>query len=498
MKKSIAKNYIYNLIYQMLTIVLPLITTPYLSRVLGAENIGIYGYTLSIVTYFVLFGTLGIAMYGQREIAYVQNDKTKQSKTFWEIVITRFITLTIASVTFYITFCIRGEYTTYYTILLLELLANALDISWYYQGIEDFGKTVIRNLVVKVLSLVCIFVFVKTQADLWKYMLIYVLANALGNATMWLYLPKMLQKISLKTLEFKKHIKPVLSLFVPQIATQIYVVLDKTMIGNITNNMSDVGFYEQAQKIVKTAMLVVTALGTVMNSRIANAFAENKKEDVKKYLMQAFNIVWMLGIPITLGIMAVSSNLVPWFYGEGYEPVIQLLIATSPILLAIGLNNVTGIQYLIQTKQQKNYTISVTIGAIVNVIFNFILINLIGTVGAAISSVLAEFTILSVHFIYMRKDIKILDVLKSSIKYLISGLIMYVIVLSISKLISSSILNTFILIAIGAIIYFVILLILRDKFLNDIINAVYNLPNNTGNRNGVILWNFHLKVKQLL
>ena len=178
MKKSIAKNYIYNLIYQMLTIVLPLITTPYLSRVLGAENIGIYGYTLSIVTYFVLFGTLGIAMYGQREIAYVQNDKTKQSKTFWEIVITRFITLTIASVTFYITFCIRGQYTTYYTILLLELLANALDISWYYQGIEDFGKTVIRNLVVKILSLVCIFVFVKTQADLWKYMLIYVLANA--------------------------------------------------------------------------------------------------------------------------------------------------------------------------------------------------------------------------------------------------------------------------------------------------------------------------------
>ena len=472
MKKSIAKNYIYNLIYQMLTIVLPLITTPYLSRVLGAENIGIYGYTLSIVTYFVLFGTLGIAMYGQREIAYVQNDKTKQSKTFWEIVITRFITLTIASVTFYITFCIRGQYTTYYTILLLELLANALDISWYYQGIEDFGKTVIRNLVVKVLSLVCIFVFVKTPADLWKYMLIYVLANALGNATMWLYLPKMLQKISLKTLEFKKHIKPVLSLFVPQIATQIYVVLDKTMIGNITNNMSDVGFYEQAQKIVKTAMLVVTALGTVMNSRIANAFAENKKEDVKKYLMQAFNIVWMLGIPITLGIMAVSSNLVPWFYGEGYEPVIQLLIATSPILLAIGLNNVTGIQYLIQTKQQKNYTISVTIGAIVNVIFNFILINLIGTVGAAISSVLAEFTILGVHFIYMRKDIKILDVLKLSIKYLISGLIMYVIVLNISKLISPSILNTFILIAIGAIIYFVILLILKDKFLNDIINQV--------------------------
>lgn len=472
MKKSIAKNYIYNLIYQMLTIVLPLITTPYLSRVLGAENIGVYGYTLSIVTYFVLFGTLGIAMYGQREIAYVQNDMQKQSRTFWEIVITRFVTLSIASVAFYFTFCIRGEYTTYYTILLLELLANALDISWYYQGMEDFGKTVVRNIVVKSLSLVCIFVFVKTQSDLWKYMLIYVLANVLGNVTMWLYLPKMLEKISLKTLEFKKHLKPVLSLFVPQIATQVYVVLDKTMIGNITKNMAEVGFYEQAQKIVKTAMLIVTALGTVMNSRIANAFAEDKKEDVKKYLLQAFNIVWLLGIPITLGIMAISSNLVPWFYGEGYEPVINLLIATSPILLAIGLNNVTGVQYLIQTKQQKNYTISVTIGAIVNVIFNFILINLIGSVGAAISSVIAEFTILGVHFVYMRNDIKIIDVLKLSIKYLISGLIMYVIVLNISKLMTASILNTFIQIAIGGIIYFVILLILNDKFLKDIINQV--------------------------
>lgn len=480
-KKSIAKNYIYNLIYQMLTIVLPLITTPYLSRVLGAEAIGIYGYTLSIVTYFVLFGSLGIAMYGQREIAYVQNDKEKQSQAFWEMVIIRIVTLCIATFTFYITFCTRGDYSTYYKILILELIANALDISWYFQGIEEFGKTVIRNLVVKTLSLVCIFVFVKTQEDLWKYLLIYTLANVLGNITMWLYIPKMLEKVSIKKLELKKHIKPIIALFVPQIAIQIYVVLDKTMIGNITNNMSEVGFYEQAQKIVKTMLLVVTALGTVMNSRIANAFAENKKEEVKKYLSQSFRIVWFLGLPAMFGMIALSSKFVPWFYGEGYEAVISLINATSPIIIAIGLNNVTGIQYLIQIRKQNIFTISVTIGAIVNVILNYLLINLWGTIGAVISSVLAEFCILAVQLVYIRNEITVLDMMKSSVKYLISSLIMFVIVLEITNLMEVSIFNTCLEAMIGIVIYFVVLFILKDKFLKSIINqVVMNVKNRLG------------------
>lgn len=472
MKKSIAKNYIYNLLYQMLTIVLPLITTPYLSRVLGAESIGIYGYTLSIVTYFVLFGSLGIAMYGQREIAYLQNDKEKRSKTFWEIVIIRFITQTIALIGFYLTFCMHGDYSIYYKILILEILSNALDISWYFQGIEDFGKTVTRNIVVKSISIICIFIFIKTPNDLWKYLLIYTGSNILGNMTMWLYLPKLVEKVSLKTLQLTKHLKPTIALFVPQIATQVYVVLDKTMIGNITNNMSEVGFYEQAQKIVKTSLLVVTALGTVMNSRIANAFAEDKKEDVKKYLAQSFNIVWMLAIPAMFGVMAVSSKLVPWFYGEGYEAVIPLLIATSPILLVIGLNNITGIQYLIQARKQKIYTISVTIGAIVNVIFNFILIKIFGTIGAAISSVIAELTILIVHLIAIRKEINVLEMFKPALKYLISGIIMYVVVLKLTNIMSVSILNTAIEAVVGILIYFVILIILKDKFLRDIINQI--------------------------
>ena len=186
MKKSIARNYIYNLIYQILILIVPLFTTPYLSRVLGAENIGIYSYTLSIVTYFILFGTLGVAMYGQREIAYVQNNAYERSKIFIEILIMRWITLGISLITFYLSFCIRGDYSTYYKILILEIIANSLDISWFFQGLEEFKKTVIRNMLVKIISVICIFVFVKTSGDLVKYFIIYVSSTLLSNLSLWI------------------------------------------------------------------------------------------------------------------------------------------------------------------------------------------------------------------------------------------------------------------------------------------------------------------------
>ena len=198
MKKSITKNYIYNLIYQVVVLILPLITAPYISRVLGAENIGIYSYTISIVTYFILFGSLGIAIYGQREIAYLQGKPGEYSKTFWEIVMLRFLTISISVLIFYFVFAQQGQYAVYYRILLLELFATCLDISWFFQGLEEFKKTVIRNTVVKIISIICIFTFVKTSNDLLKYFLIYVFSTTIGNISLWLYLPKYLKKINIK------------------------------------------------------------------------------------------------------------------------------------------------------------------------------------------------------------------------------------------------------------------------------------------------------------
>jgi len=208
MKKSITKNYIYNLLYQIIVLILPLITTPYISRVLGARNIGIYSYTISITTYFILFGSLGIAMYGQREIAYIQDDAKKYSKTFWEITLLRFITVGISMIIFWFTFASNGQYNIYYKILLLELLANCMDISWFFQGLEEFKKTILRNIIIKIISVMCIFTFVKTTNDLSIYLWIYVLSTLIGNLSLWPYLTKYLRKVKIKEINVIKHIKP--------------------------------------------------------------------------------------------------------------------------------------------------------------------------------------------------------------------------------------------------------------------------------------------------
>lgn len=244
MKKSITKNYIYNLLYQILVLILPLITTPYISRVLGAENIGIYSYTISIVTYFILFGSLRVALYGQREIAYNQNNKKKYSMIFWEIVILRTITMTISLILFYLIFVNGNQYQTYYKILILELIENCIDIIWFFQGLEEFKKTVMRNTIVKLVSVISIFLFVKSKNDLQIYFWIYVLSTTIGNGSLWLYLPKFLEKVKLKDLKIIRHLKPTLGLFVSQIAVQVYTVLDRTMIGAIISDKSEVGFYD--------------------------------------------------------------------------------------------------------------------------------------------------------------------------------------------------------------------------------------------------------------
>lgn len=469
MKKSILKNYIYNLVYQIIVIILPLITTPYLSRVLGAENIGTYSYTLSIVTYFILFGSLGVAMYGQREIAYLQNDKKGRSQKFWEIVIFRMITLMISIIIFYFTYASRGEYKVYYQIFLLEIVANMLDISWFFQGMEDFKKTVGRNLIVRILSVILIFLLVKDQNDLTTYILIYVLTTFIGNISLWFYLPKYIQKLSLKHLNLKQHIKPTLALFIPQIATQVYSVLDKTMIGSILGDMSEVGYYEQGQKITKLTLAIITALGTVVAPRIANTYVGGKKEEINQYLKRSFNFVWLLACPMIDGLIAVASNFVPIFYGEGYDKVATILCVISPLVLAIGLNNVTGVQYLIQVKKQKIYTITVIIGAIVNVILNFILIHIFQSVGAAIASVFAETAILIAQLIFVRKEINIKNVYNGAWKYILSSIIMFVITILLKDVTNNQFYNLIIQMGTGVCIYFGMLLILKDEFLKEFI-----------------------------
>lgn len=476
-KKSITKNYIYNLIYQVLVLILPLITTPYLSRVLGAEGTGIYSYTISIVTYFTLFGSLGVAMYAQREIAYVQDNVEKRSKIFWEVVLLRLITLSLSMVIFFFVFVRNGEYSVYYKILMLEIIATAVDISAFFQGMEEFKKIIKRNLIVKCISIVCIFIFIKQSTDLWKYILIYTLSNFIGNISLWLYLPKYIKKIKISSLNITQHIKPTITLFIPQIAIQIYTVLDKTMIGALIADKSEVGYYEQAQKIVKMLLTIITSLGTVMLPRVANQFANGEEEKIKDSIKKSFNYVYLLSIPMVLGIIAVAKDLVPWFLGDDFMKSTYIIYVISPILLFIGLSNVIGVQYLLPTKKQKEYTISVVVGAIVNLVLNYIFIPKLMSVGAAIGTVIAELSVTIIQLFYIRKEFKFKDIIKGIFKYFISGITMFIIILVINKFLLMQYTNVVIRMGIdvivGGLLYFFILVILKDEFTLSLINKLF-------------------------
>ena len=471
-KNSIKKNYIYNLFYQLLTILLPLLTTPYLSKVLGANGIGIYSYTLSITTYFILIGAFGTALYGQREIAYVQDDIQKKTQIFFEIVIIKIITMSLISVVYGLVFCFFSQYYIYYRVFLLEILANVIDISWFYQGIEDFKKIVVKNTVVKLISIISIFVFVKSTNDTWKYILIYCLSNLLGNLSMWLNMKKNINISLLKGIKLKKHLKPMLLLFIPQLAISVYTVLDKSMIGTITSNMSEVGFYEQSQKIVKLSLTLLTSLGTVMLPKIASINSKNDMEKIKKYIYGSFRFSWLLASPICFGLIGISSNIVPWFYGQGFEKVSLLICVFCPMTIFISLANVIGNQYLIPMKKQNKYTVAVIISAIVNIIGNLFLIPKFLSVGAAISSAFSELVGLFIELFMIRKEFEIKKILKMGLKYVMCSIIMVIIVKWLSLYLKPMFLNTMILTVIGLVIYMIMLTILKDDYILYAFNKI--------------------------
>ncbi len=479
MKKSITKNYIYNLIYEILVLILPLITTPYIARVLGAENIGIYSYTASVATYFILFGSLGIALYGKREIAYYQQDKEKYSKNFWEILILRFVMMTISMLIFYITLVRENQYSTYYAILLLELLGNCLDISWFFQGLEEFKKTVLRNILVRIICITSIFFFVKTSNDLVIYVWIYVLSTLIGNISLWAYLPKYLKKVKIKELNVIQHLKPTIALFIPQIAIQIYTVLDKVMIGAMITDKSEVGYYEQGQRVIKVLLTVITSLGTVMVPRMANIYKNGEKEKLAEYMKKAINYVFLISFPMIFGVMSISKAFVPVFFGENYDKVAILMNIISPILLIIGLSNAIGTQFLLPTKRQKEYTISVVIGACVNFIANLILIGRYASIGASIGTVIAELCVTSIQIYCIRKIIDLKSILKMSIRYLVASIIMCAGSMTIGTIINNNIYAIIVQVFVGVVIYGSILLILKDEFIYSILNKIKRKENKT-------------------
>ena len=290
---------------------------------------------------------------------------------------------------------------------------------------------------------------------------------------MWVYLPKYIEKINIKEMNLTRHIKPIILLFIPQIAVQIYNEIDKTMIGNIVLDKSEVGFYEQAQKIIKLLISVITSLGTVMVPRMANIYAEKDFKKMKEYLKKSFNFIFFLSFPMIFGIASIANKFVPVFYGEGYEPVINLIIIISPIILLMGLQNVTGMQYLLPTKKQKEYTISVAIGAIVNIVLNYILIRIYGAIGASIATVLSQLVVVCIQLYYIKDFLKIKMLINMSKRYFILSVIMGIITYIIGMFISSNIISIIIQLIVGVGIYVIGLIILKDEFISNVLKKMH-------------------------
>lgn len=471
--KSIKKNYIFNVAYQILTILIPLITAPYLSRVLQPDGIGRASFVESIVSYFSLVAVMGISSYGQREISYVQNDVAKRSEVFWNAKILGFCTSGV-TIIFYIVFALlQKENSTLYLILTLNLVANFFDITWFFQGMEDFAKTVTRNAIVKIMQICYIFLFVKDKTDLPLYVLGLGLFTMLGNLSLWPYLPKYITKVKLSALKPFKDFKVVLSLFIPSVAIQIYTVLDKTMIGVITGSEYENGYYEQAMKISKMLLAIITALGTVMVPRIGYLFQNDKKDEIQSYMYRGCRFVWFLGLPMCLGIIITAGNFVPWFFGAGYEKVVPLLQILSLLIIIIGFSNVVGSQYLIPTKRQNKFSISVMLGAVVNFCMNTFMIYFFKSIGAAIASVVAETVVTMSMIIFIRKELSARLMLREGRNYFIAGAVMTLVLLPASKLLSPSVIHTLVMVVVGAAVYFVILFIEKDDFFISNIKSIF-------------------------
>ncbi len=475
--KSIKKNFAFNLVYQILILVTPLIVTPYVSRVLGVDGVGKYSYTKSIVSYFVLFAVLGTTTYGQRAIGYTQKDKEARSRAFWEIFLFRTMTslLTLVVYAGYLFLFASESSRTLYALLSLNILNVVFDVSWFMQGMEEFGKTVTTSILFRILNVCFVFLFVKSASDLWKYVLISVGFTILSNICIWVFLPANLCRV--KNIKPFRNIKGVLQLFLPTIATQVYLVLDKSMIGWLSDGFAENGYYEQADKIVKMVLAIVTALGIVMIPRIACAYKEGKDEQVKYYIYKSYRYVWMMAIPIMFGLIAISKTLVPVFFGAGYEKCEVLLPMLSTLAIIIGLSGVTGTQFFVPTGRQNIMTLTVVIGAVVNVALNAILIPIYVSIGAAIATIIAELCVTIAGFIYVghKRLYELKPIFTCSWKYWGAGLVMFGVLFAVKPFLPISVGALLVLIVAGAIIYFVTLLILRDEFVFETITKFISI-----------------------
>lgn len=473
---NLKKNLGYQTIYQVLTTCLPLLTAPYLSRVLGAECLGIYSYTLSIVNYFTLFAMLGMANYGTRTIAMSGKNRREISQTFWEIYSLQCFTSIIALIFYYamVRLVFPIEDFTVFLFQGLYLIACLADISWLFFGIEAFKVTVTRNIVVKLLTVLSIFVFVKSPEDLWKYTAIMSTGTLLSNAALWIYLPKIVDIHAWKHVSAKnivRHIKPNIVLFVPLVATSVFHTTDKTMLGLMSTDEQS-GFYYSSDKIINIPIGILNGIGTVMLPRMTALYQEKKTVEANSLFRTAIEAISCAASAMAFGIAAVANEFVPVFFGQGYEPCIELTIAFTPILIIKSLSMVSRMLYLVPQKLEKTYTQSVFASAIINVIVNAMLIPQIGAMGAVMGTLVAEIVCCVWQYSSISKRLNLRNAWVRSFVYIIWGFLMFFAVRLASKVFSNIFVCLIFEISVGAAVYIALCIIFWKISKNDLLKKV--------------------------
>ena len=439
---SLKVNIIYQFLYEILIIFIPLFTIPYVSRVLGAENIGLFSYTYAVANYFVLFANLGIKNYGSRTIAMVRNNKEDLNRIFSEILSVHIVFSIIITFIYLVLLSFGVEDNqNIFLIQGIYVFAAIFDINWFFFGIEKFKLTVGRNTLVKILSVVLV-----------------------GQSVVWFALKQYVSWRRPSWANMKQHIRPLFILFLPILALSLYKYMDKIMLGSISSNVQ-VGFYENAEKIINVPMSLIMAFGVVLMPRIANMVTSKDKGEVFKLIDMSMEAVMLLAIAISFGLAGISFVLAPIFFGYEFEECGILIMGLAVTVPFMAFANVIRTQYLIPYKEDKIFVVSLFLGAVVNLIMNIILIPYMAARGAVIGTIFAEIIVCIYQSYFVRKKIFIKKYLLNTIPPILIGIVMFVFVFQIGNVMNINIITLILQLVVGMFIYAVgvFLLMLKSR-----------------------------------
>lgn len=422
---SLKKNFVYQTGYQVLATVLPLITTPYINRVLGAEQLGTYTYVANIANYFTIFAMLGFNNYGSKMIAATKHNENELAHTFSSIRKLQCLmaTVVVAIYLLFVSLCIP-ENKPLYLIESLWIINCFIDINWFFWGLEKVKLTVTRNLIIKLITLLGIFIFVKTRKDILIYAFILVIGTILSDVYLVSQVKKYVKGTRTTFYEMIIHIKPCIALFIPVVAMSIYQQMDKTMLG-LLSTYEQVGYYSSADKIVNIPLGVITGLGTVSLPRIVSLISENKIMEYKKVVQKSISLVMFMCSAIAFGILAVSQEFVPLFFGSEFLPCVSLISLLAFVIFFKAISTVLVNQILIPNDNEKYYIISVFVGAFINLILNYSLIRKFDAVGAVYATLISELIVCFVQIFVCFKYLNVLKMLGKNFQYIILGMLMY-------------------------------------------------------------------------